>query len=173
MLKILSMTLIVVFFLYSVVYIFGYVAQEEYSGSITEHMDESPDVIWKIINDIPLYKFRKKDVENIEVTEKFRGLTAWREFYSPDEFRLMRTVERRDNQLLKVEILENPRGLTGTWTYILQQDSTGTNVTVKEESVNTDTFRRGLDQLRGRDIHIKNELKWIRVAIFQLLLTTR
>jgi len=171
MLKLLSLTLVVVGFLAFLVMILGYSEPISYEGTLTERFDDKREVVWTILNSIEEIQTRKPDVIAVNFLSTERGIVSWREDLENGGFRVYKTLEKTTPSRLVVELLESSYGVTGVWTYTLVQSGTMAEVTITEKSKTDNVWVRGINKIKGRNIYLVKEMKYIRVGLFQNLLT--
>jgi hypothetical protein len=169
--KILSGTIIILVLLILIVISMGYSAPLEYSDAEVRVFDDSAQKIWEALTDIALYPEHKRDVVNIEILEKTgKTITKWRENTKFGGYRVYEVLEKKDRNILALEMSDSRDTLKGVWTYALRQEEIGTRVTISEESTQSHVFWRGLRVLSGRDSFIDHEFKWLQVSMFRRIL---
>lgn len=156
------------------IYILGATEPVAFKGEISEHFNDRRQVIWDTLVDPKRIPQVKSDVRTVIIQEDNRGLIIWDEELGGGKIRRYKTVEKREPSKYVIELYDSSYGLKGTWTYFLQSDKSGigTVVLVQEESNTNNTFLRGVNKLRGRDVYIRDALKSIRVGLFKNLLNT-
>lgn len=174
MLRIFSGVIIFIVVVTSFIFILGKTEPISFKGELAENFEERREVIWDTLVDQNRIPQVKKDVKKISILEDNRGLITWNEEIDGGGIRRYRTIEKRAPSKYVVELYDSSFGLTGTWTYFLQSNNEGrgTTVLIQEDSETTNTFLRGINKLRGRDVYIKKALKSIRVGLFRNLLNT-
>lgn len=169
MFKVLSLTVIVAIVLCGIVYIVGYQANPEFSGSETVIFDASIDDTWNVITNVQWITTIKEKVDRVQLTNN-EG-TSWAEIDRGGAIRYYSIIEKNKPKRYLVELTESTSGLTGTWRYDLHElEDKQTQVTITEMSTNRSVFNRGIETFRGRDVHIQQAFKSIRVGIFEQLL---
>lgn len=165
---------IVALFIISVGFVFllGYLEPEEYSGEVKEFFPERRHIIWEGLVDVSRIPRVKNDVESVIILSNNRGLVTWKENLRRGGYRSYKTVEKREPYRYTVQLFESSSGLKGTWTYALKSSDNGTIVQIIEESTLQNTWLRGIGRIRGRDTHLLQSLKEIRVLLFRNLLDT-
>lgn len=169
MFKVLSLTIIVAAVLSGIVYIVGYQANPEFSGSETIKYDTEIEDVWNVITNVGWITTIKEKVDRVQLTNN-EG-TSWAEIDRGGAIRYYSIVEKNKPKRYVVELTQSTSGLTGVWTYDLHElENKQTQLTLTEESVNRSTFGRGIETFRGRNVHIQQIFKSIRVGLFEQLL---
>lgn len=171
MLKLLSLTIVVVGFLIALVMVLGYSEPLSYEGTLTENFDDNRDIVWNTLNNIESVPDKKPDVVSVEFLSNERGVVSWREELERGGFRVYKTLEKITPSRLVIELIESSNGVTGIWTYELKKNGTSTEVKISETSKTDNVWIRGINKIRGKDVYLLKEMKYIRVGLFQNLLT--
>lgn len=166
-----SLGLVIGFFVLVVV-VTGYVVGENYSGKETFTIDFSKNNIYSVLTDIQNIQTGKKDIESIEVLGRSLNLYAWKENLNNGGYRIYRQTLRDRDQRFIIEMTESSYNVTGTWEFVLEREDSQTKVTIIENSKNTSILNRGVRFYFGRNKETKDWIKFIRVRLFNNLLTT-
>lgn len=163
----------IIFFVASVgivIWLLGFFQPREYSGDLKEFFVDRRQIVWQSLTNINLIPKTKRDIQSVEILEENFGLFTWRENTKKGGYRIYKIIEKKEPFKYTVELLESSVGLTGTWTYFLENSSGGSIVTIQEESKNNNIWIRGIDVIRGRDVNLKYYMKVLRVALFRRLI---
>lgn len=172
MTRVLLFTITIVAFFAGIIFLLGYTTPKEYSGELTENFTERDIIVWKTITDVELNRSAKSDVKDLEIISGKDSFARWKELTNGGGFREYHISYRVEPTFLAIELVDSSSGLTGKWTYEIKSNAENGSsvVTIKEESVNTNIFNRGLQAIKGRDANLVKAMKTIRVGLFQNLL---
>ncbi|MEY2640790.1 MAG: hypothetical protein RL150_183 [Candidatus Parcubacteria bacterium] len=159
-------TLVVAFF------IIGALAPEYYEGEREVLLTDRSVDIWKNLTSPETITARKPDVEYVELISESYEAVSWREHLKNGQMRTLRVLEREAPTHVKIERFQSDDGVTGTWTYTLEEIDNYTLVTVHEESLNKNIVKRAWYTIIGRSILLRREEKALRVSLFDRLLKT-
>lgn len=164
------LTLIVLFFAFLIT---GILAPAEYNGRISEEFPDQQADVWKNLTSLEAIILRKPDVERIEVVDEQRDTIVWIEHLKNGEKRTLRVVERNIPSYFVIERIQSDDNFVGRWSYTLELlENNKTQVTIEEQSYNSDVWLRAWHTILGRSITLRREIKSLRVSLFQRLLTT-
>ncbi len=172
MTRILSLVLTVALLCIGILYVVGYMNPAEYQGEIKFTVDYSPELTWRELINIKEISNRKQDVESAEVLEEFGRLVAWKENLKNGGYRIYRMNNYSEPRTLTIELTESSYGLTGYWNFLLEPQDKNTQVTIVENSTNTNILLRGYRVIFNRNHDLFVWQKYIRVGLVQTLLLT-
>ena len=161
--------LILIFF--GIVYLVGYTAEPYYEGQVSELLRDSDVTIWEILQDVESYSFRKTDVKEVNFVKNNLGHTAWYESLKGGGLRQFTITKSKYPSLIVTEFFNSRIEKSGQLTFMLTQTNRGTVLTISEKSRIESVWYRGIESIAGRDNTLRQEMKWIRVALFGRLLT--
>ena len=129
-------------------------------------------LLWDIINNVDAYKKNKYGVVSIEKKD-YQGntLISWRENYDFGISKDYEVIRRKDPDILVLSVRNNFTGMRSTLSFELSEDENKTYLKVKEESKLNNVLYRGLKVLQGKDSYINSQIKWIRVGLYNYLIT--
>ncbi len=172
MLRIISAVFALVVVAAIAVLIAGYATSPTQTRMTVFSVDYNAAQVWTELNKFEDATFKKRDVESVEIIERYGRLVAWRENLTNGGYRIYRTNERIDNRKLVVELTESSYGLTGIWTFELWNHSGGTDIRITEESTLTNSRLRGIRFYFGRDHDLLVWIKYINVGMTERLIRT-
>jgi len=170
--KILSFTIIVISFIYLVAGITGYIISPEFETEQEVLLDYSEQSVWNVLNDIQGIPEGKRGTDSVDILGKYLNLYAWIENHTSGNFSRYRQVLKEDKERLIIEMTDSSYGLTGTWEFNISTLDGKTLIKVKQNSTNTSIIGRGFRFYFGRDKETKEWIKFLRVRLFNRLLTT-
>lgn len=172
MLRIFSLIASVLILFGAAILIAGYTSSPTYNDVMVTEPSFNPELTWDELVDVTTANVRKKDVVSVDVVDQYGKRLAWKENLKNGGYRIYRMNERIENQKLVVEMTDSSYGLKGIWTFELQKTSSGTKVTITENSELTDVKIRGYRYFFGRNHDLLVWVKYIRVGLTGQLLTT-
>ena len=165
-------TIIVLLALFVAFVVTGRLAPEVYESSISVELPDRQIDIWRHLVSLETITVRKPDVERVvQVSESYEAI-AWQEILKNGGSRTLRVVERDAPSYFKIERFQSTDGVTGTWTFYLEEQDHTTVVYIDEVSLNKNLWKRAWYTIRGRDVLLKREVKSLRVALFSRLIET-
>jgi|GEM_PF-2925993 len=156
---------------FGTIFVAGFVSDPEYRDSKSTLFDDKIENVWSVMTDVEGYIDNKKNIQRIEVTDKyFNTINSWDEFYPRGEVYSFELVTKDSPNLFVLNISNKNREIDRTLEYYLSQNGTNTKLTITEISNSNHLFWRGVETLLGRNNFIERELKWIRVGLFEELI---
>lgn len=165
-------TLVTFIVLLVVFYLIGVLAPQAYEGEKKATFTDTSADIWKNLTTLETIQYRKPDVERVEQLSESYESVVWREYLRNGGTRTFKVLEREAPNHFKVERFQSSDGVTGTWTYDFLETDEYTIVTIREESLNQNVWKRAWYTLMGRSILLRREVKSLRVSLFDRLLQT-
>ena len=150
----------------------GYIVGEDQQFEEVLVVDYLPENVWAVMTELDNFDRGKRDIEYVEVLGKYLNLYAWIEHTKSGGFRRYRQVEKIEDEKIVIEMTDSSYGVTGRWTFELLPVSSKTRVTIKESSKYTSILYRGFQFYFGLNKESRNWNKFIRVRLFNRLLTT-
>lgn len=172
MLKIFYLILSLVVTAGILVVIAGGTAEPKYQGELAFELSYPISLVWQELLNVKQVSKYKSDVESVMILEEFGKLLAWQENLKNGGYRIYRMNKRIEEKTLILELTESTYGLTGIWTFNLEEIRDGTLVSINEESTLTDIKHKGYRAIFGRDIDLKAWQKFLKKGLFQDLLKT-
>jgi hypothetical protein len=173
--RVLSLVLAFVGLIYLVIIITGYLIGPDNFQEKTFEVDYSAQSVWDVLDDINRFEL-KREVKNIEILGRYQDLFAWIENLERGGFKRYRQVLKQESldrdRKLEIEITQSSFGLTGTWTFELDEEKDVTVIKITEDSTTDSVFHRGYRFYLGQDIEVKYWERFIRSQLFQRLITT-
>jgi hypothetical protein len=129
-------------------------------------------LLWDVINNVDNYQKNKFGIVSLEKKD-YQGdiLVSWRENYNFGISKDYQIIRKKDPEILILNIKNNFTGMDSTLTFELTEDEVKTYLKIKEESKLDNIFYRGLKVLSGTDSYINSQIKWIRVGLYNYLIT--
>lgn len=168
----LSLVISVLAFIFLVLIVTGYLIGPDYYEEQQFIVDYSPQNVWEILTDVENIKQGKNDIESIEIAGKYLNLYVWYENLEHGGYRKYRHNLKEENKRLIIEMTESSYSVTGTWEFDISEHDNKTLIKITENSTNTSIIGRGFRFFFGRDKETKDWIKFIRVRLFNRLLTT-
>lgn len=164
-----------IFLLVIAFFITGVLAPEEYTKEIRDSFPDTQVDVWRNLTSLETIKGRKPDVVTVTVIEESREGVMWVETLKNGKQRTLRVAEREFPYYFVIERIQADSGLTGRWEYYLSEnnETKRTDILIKETSRNTNLTLRAWHTILGRSVNLRKEVKSLRVALFQRLLTTQ
>jgi len=172
MLKIFSLTLAIIGFIFFSALITGYVIGPDYSGEETMIVNYSVNEVWSVLNEIDKIPEDNPKIVSVDILGKYLNLYAWEEKLKNGGFRKYRQNSKEENEKMIIEMTGSSYGVTGIWEFILEPQNNDTKITIIEKSNNISIVGRGARYYFGRNEETARWAKFIRVRLFKRLLTT-
>jgi hypothetical protein len=136
-----------------------------YTSSKYNHAEVSqsfPLTVLKLWNFVRFVDLRTRDgIRSIEILREHNGMVVeWLVHTSRGGFRLFRIEEHPPEQLTKI-LVSSTFGVSGHWTYTFEEKTDGVRLTIEETSAIPSFLYRTYLLLRGRNLHLKRELRRI------------
>lgn len=134
--------------------------------------DVNKDLLWNIINNVDAYPKNKYGIISLEKKD-YQGdiLITWRENYNFGISKDYEIIVKKDPESLVLKVKNNFTGMISTLDFSLSEDENKTYLNVKEESEVKNVFYRGIKVLSGKESYINSQIKWIRVGLYNYLIT--
>ncbi len=151
-------------------------ASKTVSGNFTYEskaiFDVNKDLLWDIINDVDSYPKNKYGVVSLEKKD-YQGdiLISWRENYNFGISKDYEVIIKKDPENLVLKIKNNFTGMNSTLNFFLSEDENKTYLNIKEESEVDNVLYRGAKVLSGKEAYVNSQIKWIRVGLYNYLIT--
>lgn len=126
------------------------------------------DYLFDILTDVEGYVDRKKGIDTLEILEREgSNIIRWKEVYGGGIFREYELIERRKPNSFIYKIVDSSGYHTAEVSIYLDQGEDFTKISLTEVGNIDQMVYRGLRALRGDRLYLKQEIKWLRVAILQ------
>jgi hypothetical protein len=137
----------------------GYTSSKYNYAQLSQSFPVTASHLW---NHIRFVDLRTRDgIRSIEILREHNGMVVeWLVHTSRGGFRLFRIEERPQEQLTKI-LVSSTFGVTGHWIYNLEPKPDGVHLTIEETSVIPSLWYRTYLLLRGKNLHLKRELRRI------------
>jgi hypothetical protein len=134
--------------------------------------DINKDLLWNIINNVDSYQKNKYGVVSLEKKD-YQGdtLISWRENYNFDISKDYEVITKKDSEILVLKVKNNFTGMISILTFKLSEDENKTYLYISEDSELNNVFYRGLKVLAGKEAYVNAQIKWIRVGLYNYLIT--
>lgn len=134
--------------------------------------DVNKDLLWDIINNVDAYQKDKYGIVSLEKKE-YQGdtLIKWRENYNFGISKDYEIFTKKDPENLVFKVVNNFTGMTSTLDFYLSEDENKTYLNIKEESQVKNILYKGLKVLSGKESYVNSQIKWIRVGLYNYLIT--
>lgn len=169
--KALYYIVILIGILFGIATVTGYLVDENYQNEETIILDYEPRNVIAVLSELDYFEEGKKDVISIDYLGKYLNLYAWRENLKSGGFRRYRQVEKENDRIV-IEMVESSYGVTGTWEFSIERKDQKTFVKIIENSKYESILRRGFYFYLGMNKETNDWIKFIRVRLFNRLLTT-
>ncbi len=157
--------------LMSFVFFFGLRATPKIDTSIGANFDFTAEYIFNFLTDIEKFPQRKKDLVNVEILDRNgQQITRWKENYNGGLWREYRVLKKIPFYSFEIELVGSSNFHRAVITFTLNEQENYTNVFLTEKGEIDHIFKRGLRFMLGDDSFLKNDLKWLRVAIMDELI---
>lgn len=150
----------------------GKMVKDDFTYETRVVFDVNKDLLWNIINNVDDYKKNKYGIVSLEKKE-YQGdtLIKWQENLN---FGISKDYEiflKKDPENLVYKVVNNFTGMTSTLSFYLSEDENKTYLNIKEESYVKNIVYKGLKVLSGKESYINSQIKWIRVGLYNYLIT--
>jgi hypothetical protein len=164
--KIILIVLAVMISITGIFYLMGHFASREFKGTVTQKVEASPISIWDLLNDIDGLPSRRKEITKVErMGKNEKGFERWKEHTDMGGYMVFEITELIPKEKMVVEMKESTFGMSGTWTYQLNEEGNATVVTVTEDSNTDNVWLRSIMTLAGRDANLKIEVEKIEEGV--------
>jgi len=144
----------------------GLIAPRTYQGSLSASFPFPARKVYEALNDLESLSRRRKEIEKVEMLlPGAQGQRRWREIASMGGFAEFETLCDIPGKLIEVRLVRSSFGITGTWTYEMQETPTGTLLSLREKSRTDKLFTRSLLTLAGRNVTLRQEVRNLRALL--------
>ncbi len=160
--------LLTVFVVIISIYIIGLRKDSEINAELEVRLPFAKDYVYSIYTDIYNYPNRKRNLENIEVTDKTSNkILSWIENYKNGSRLEYMITSKSEGNYFDYEVYNVITRDTSKITSTFKEDDDFTYIYLEEEGRIENKFKRGIRFLLGDNYSLKKEAKWLRVAIMQ------
>lgn len=140
----------------------GLIGKKFFAGSRSKVFPNlSAENVWNYLMDVEALPSRRKEIKSVEILEDDK----WKEYTDMGGWILFERTEKVKNKKLTLNMIESTFGMSGTWTYELNDTEKGLKVTIYEESNIDSFFAKAMMTLVGRDANLKQELRYIENSL--------
>jgi len=139
----------------------GLIANPDFQGEDTQVIHTSIDELWGVLNDVEGLPERRKDIVEVTVSERDNNGNPmlWTETPDMGGYIEFMVEERVEQKKLALKMQKSSFGMTGTWSYELEDLGDSCRVKISEASKIDSWLTRSMMQLAGRDANIQNEFR--------------
>ena len=141
--------------------IVGTISPKENHVELSQSFPIAPAKLWNFLRNVDLMTSGRTGVRNIEVLREHHGkIIEWMVHTTRGGFRVYR-MEERPEVLTKI-LLSSTFDVTGRWDYHFETKPGGVRLVMEENSIIPSFFYRTYLLIRGRDLHLRREMKRIK-----------
>jgi ribosome-associated toxin RatA of RatAB toxin-antitoxin module len=141
---------IVLFF--AVLLTFGAFADIHYEGTETKTIAGTPEQVWSVLTDVERYSGARHEVKRVEILPvDEKGLKAWREHTNIHGAMTYQVLEEIPREKMTIQMVKSDFGLSGVWTFNLEEKNGETVVSLREVSDARDLLMRSILNAIGRN----------------------
>lgn len=141
-------------------------ADIHFEGRLSQEFKVSKPEVWDILNDTERHSLRRHEVKKVEMLgSNALGYPKWREHTGLAGTISLQVTEFEPQNSMTVQMMESGFGMTGNWTFELDETEKGTKVTISESSDTKGFIMRGILSIIGRDGNLKLQMKAIEKAL--------
>ncbi len=146
----------------------GLFSSQDFEGSVNTTLVSPPEDIWPLISK-PKERESRLGITSISrLDQNALGFASWTENGQKDEWARYEILEENEPKKLTIAMMSSSHKLTGLWTYTLSSnDGIHTILTIHETSRLNNFMDRSLNTLKGRNSHLRAELRSITRTLRQ------
>lgn len=152
----------------------GALLPKQHYATRSARFHQPPEVIWTVLTNYQEFPSWRSNVKRVESLQSSNQLAAWREFDSHGNSLPMQTVESDAPRRLVTQIADPKLPFGGTWTTVIAQSDSGSEVRITEDgevrnpvfrfmshfvfglNASMDTYLTDLGHKFGENVHVEN-----------------
>jgi len=150
----------------SSVFMTGYFSSPTYKGEIAKQINTSAKNVWNLLKSIDEIHKKRKEIVGVKIIGKsIDSRKHWRELTDMGGYIDFKVIEFTPLKKIQIQMLKSSFGMSGFWSYEIEEVEESIILTISEDSNNTDILARSMLTIFGRASIIKRELKLIETLL--------
>lgn len=133
----------------------GMLANPEFSGTKSITVDQSPDVVWALMDDTQRFSESRHEVEKTEMLRlTSKGFKSWREHTPLLGTMTYEITKQIPGKMITIHMIESDFGMTGEWVFKIIPSEGKTQIVLTEKSSTDGLLMRSVLNVLGRDANM-------------------